>query len=113
MDANNISSLLSGVMSDPEMMSKLQGILSDPDAMKTISTAVSGMGVQNQKPKEEQPLISSNARHNSEAANRAALICALKPYLNEERRDKADKLLSLLNLLSVSGVLGKLKQGDK
>lgn len=108
MDANNISSLLSGVMSNPEMMSKLQGILSNPEAMETISKAASGLGLQNEKPKEEKEAISAGTVNN-EAKNRAALICALKPYLNDERRDKADKLLSLLSLLSVSGTLGNIK----
>lgn len=110
MDANGISSILSGVMSNPEMMSKLQGILSDPQAMQTISKAASGFGLQNDKPKEEpHEYEPPQKQKNSDAQNRAALIAALKPYLNEERRDKADKLLSLLSLLSVSGVLSSLK----
>lgn len=112
MDTANLSSVLSGVMQNPEMMSKLQGILSDPEAMQTISKAASSLGgMSPHEPTEkerERPSLPA-AKNSDEAKNRAALISALKPYLSEERREKADKLLSLLSLLSVSGVLGNLK----
>ncbi|MBR5516180.1 MAG: hypothetical protein IKU52_08260 [Clostridia bacterium] len=113
MDSNNISSLLSGVMSNPDMMNKIQGILSNPEAMQTISKAAQGLSTQhepeNMDNNGEKEINMPVIKHNTDAENRAALICALKPYLSKERRDKADKLLSLLSLLSVSGALGNLK----
>lgn len=102
MDTNNLSNILSGVMSNPEMMSKLQGILSDPAAMNSIKNAVSGISGTLEPQRDEGTAMPVHA-DNDEAKNRARLISALKPYLSEERREKADKLLSLLTLLSVSG----------
>ena len=112
MEGNNLSSLLSGVMSNPEMMGKLQGILSDPEAMNSIKNAISGTTPassekETPKPGASLPLPPSLGQ-SEEAKNRARLIAALKPYLNAERREKADKLLSLLSLLELSGGLGKL-----
>lgn len=113
MDVNNLSSILSGVMSNPEMMGKLQGILSDPEAMNSIRNAMSGMGipqgVQKQDSQAAEPAaLPLPVGQSEEARNRSRLIAALKPYLNDERRDKADKLLSLLSILELSGGLGKL-----
>ena len=114
MDTANLSSLLSGVMGNPEVMGKLQGILSDPEAMNSIRNAVSGIGSAqsntNEAKKDTPPLsLPTLSGQSEEARNRARLISALKPYLNEERRDKAEKLLSLLTLLEVSGSFGNLK----
>lgn len=113
MDTNNLSSILSGVMGNPEMMGKLRGILSDPEAMNSIRNALSGAGIpQGEEKRDNESLkpvsMPLAAGQSEEAKNRARLIAALKPYLNEERRDKADKLLSLLSILELSGGLGKL-----
>ncbi|MBQ4561715.1 MAG: hypothetical protein IJA55_05240 [Clostridia bacterium] len=110
MENNELSSLLSGVMSNPEIMSKLSGILSDPEAMKTISGAVSGAAGE----KEEKQEISALPKipQNEDAKNRARLISALKPYLNADRRDKADKLLGLLSILELTGSANLFKRGD-
>ena len=110
MENNDLSSLLSGVMSNPDIMSKLSGILSDPDAMKSISGAVSGMSDE----KEEKPVPPALPlpKQSEDAKNRARLISALKPYLNEDRRDKADKLLGLLSILELTGSANLFKRGD-
>ena len=108
MEGMDISSLLSGVMSNPEIMAKLSGILNDPEAMKKISAMASG-SQQEQKPSQPSLPISG---HSDEAKNRARLISALKPYLNPERRDKADKLLGLLSILELTGSSNLFGRGD-
>lgn len=110
MENNDLSSLLSGVMSNPEVMSKLSGILSDPEAMKSISAMASG--VQHKEEVKESPHVLPIPGHSDEAKNRARLISALKPYLNPERRDKADKLLGLLSILELTGSANLFGRGD-
>ena len=110
MENNDLSALLSGVMSNPEVMSKLSGILSDPEAMKTISGAVSG-ATKEKDEKNEAPAL-PKIPQNEDARNRARLIPALKPYLNADRRDKADKLLGLLSILELTGSANLFKRGD-
>ncbi len=104
MEQNDISSLLSGLMSNPEVMSKLTGVLSDPEAIKTISGAVSTMAPKEEKKEETHSFPGLN--QSNESRNRHLLITALKPYLNEDRRDKADKLLGLLSILELTGSAG-------
>ena len=111
MENNDLSSLLSGVMSNPEIMSKLSGILSDPEAMKTISGAVSGTAGEKEE-KHENPPPLPKFQQNEDARNRARLISALKPYLNADRRDKADKLLGLLSILELTGSANLFRRGD-
>ena len=112
MDQGNLSSILSGVMSDPDMMNRINGILSDPAAMQTLSGMLSGAGGTDKtqdKDKTDKGVSMPTVTQSSESRNRALLISALKPYLNEDRRDKADKLLGLLTLLDMSGSLGLFK----
>ncbi len=119
MDNNDISSILSGVMSNPEIMSKLSGVLNDPEAMKSISNAVSGIMPQNRQDehrdnngREDRREEQQEHHHgNDEAKNRARLIAALKPYLNPERREKAEKLMGFLTLLELSGSSGLFNIG--
>ncbi len=110
MENNDLSSLLSGVMSNPEIMSKLSGILSDPEAMKALTGTVSGAS--NEKEEKHEPPALPKLHQNEDARNRARLISALKPYLNADRRDKADKLLGLLSILELTGSANMFKRGD-
>ena len=112
MENNDLSSLLSGVMSNPEVMSKLSGILSNPEAMKTISGAVSGASGEKEEKQQEASFALPKMPQNEDAKNRARLISALKPYLNADRRDKADKLLGLLSILELTGSANMFKRGD-
>ena len=91
MDTGDLSSLISGVTSDPEMMKKLMGMVS------TFSQSQ-----ETPKDNSEQKNPAQVSGSSVEASNRRRLISALKPYLNEERRDKADKLLGLLSLLELT-----------
>lgn len=109
MEQNDISNLLSGVMNDPEIISKLSGVLSDPSAMATVTNAVSAMASKNETPQAVKPPVPVQSE---ESKNRTRLISALKPYLNEDRRSKADKLMGLLTLLELSGS-GNLFNGGK
>ena len=108
MENNDLSSILSGVMSNPDIMNRLSGILSDPEMMKNISKAV------NEKKEEEKPTLPTLAlpKQSEETKNRARLISALKPYLNQDRRDKADKLLGLLSILELTGSSNLFRRGD-
>lgn len=108
MENNDLSALLSGVMSNPEIMSKLSGILSDPEAVNSISAMASG--AQRKEEPKAPPL--PIPKQSDDAKNRARLISALKPYLNPERRDKADKLLGLLSILELTGSANLFKRGD-
>lgn len=108
MENTDISALLSGIMSNPEVMGKLSGILSDPEAMKTVSAMASG--TQRKDEPKDPPL--PIPKQSDDAKNRARLISALKPYLNQDRRDKADKLLGLLSILELTGSANLFKRGD-
>lgn len=109
MENNDLSSLLSGVMNNPEIMNKLSGILQNPEAMKAISGAVSS---DSQKEESQSPPSLPKLPQNEDAKNRARLISALKPYLNPDRRDKADKLLGLLSILELTGSANLFGRGD-
>lgn len=106
---DQLSSLLSGLMQNPEMMSKLSGIMSDPEAMKSIQSIAKGMSAAEPQAQSTALSLPNFGVQNENAKNRTRLISALKPYLNEERRDKADKLLGLLSLLELSGSTGLFK----
>ena len=108
MENNDLSAILSGVMSNPEIMSKLSGVLSDPEAMKSISAMASGAQRKEEPVQTPLPI----PKQSDDAKNRARLISALKPYLNPERRDKADKLLGLLSVLELTGSANLFKRGD-
>lgn len=105
MEQTDISALLSGVMNNPEIMGKLSGMLSDPETVGRLKQTLS--------PEEGKSpsLPLSLPVQSDEAKNRARLISALKPYLNEDRRGKADKLLGLLTLLELSGSQNLFKGG--
>lgn len=106
MEQSDLSTMLAGVMSNPEIMSKLQGILSDPEAQKSLSSVI---------PQREQSAPAPSLplpKQSEEARNRARLISALKPYLNEDRRNKADKLMGLLSILELTGSANIFNRGD-
>ncbi len=110
MENNDLSTLLSGVMSNPEIMDKLSGILQNPEALKAISGAAAGATPQ--KEESAPPTSLPKLPQNEDAKNRARLISALKPYLNPDRRDKADKLLGLLSILELTGSANLFGRGD-
>lgn len=101
MENNDLSSIISSVTSDPEMMSKLLGMASSLSASASVPEKTS----ENEEHAEQALAVSGGNHHSS--SNRARLIAALKPYLNDDRREKADKLLSLISLLELT------RQGKK
>lgn len=94
MESNELQGLLSGLFSNPEIMSKLSGVLGDQKAVETLKNAV---------PKDKDSSALPLPKQSEESKNRRRLISALVPYLNEDRRAKADKLLGLLSILELSG----------
>ena len=114
MEANDLSSLVSAVTSNPEMMRRVMGALSSLSA---------GSGEQQAPPENEHrpekqdstlPVGISDQKpdeHNRAALDRKRLLVALKPYLGKERRGKAEMLINVLSLLD-SGLFDMLGKGE-
>ena len=95
------STLISSLLSNPELLSKL------PDLISVVSPLLSGLSLgggnaaassspslQNQA-KPTGAIIQTQSR---EVQNSNALLCALKPYLKKERQDAIDYMIKLSRL---------------
>lgn len=86
----DISSKLNEILNDPQKMSAVMGVVSQitgekpPNEEKTEETATF----------KHPPMISAND-------DKINLIRALKPFLDEKGREKADKLIKILGLYSL------------
>ena len=109
-----------------DISEKLAGILNDPDSMEKVRKMADSLFSEekgNSKPESEEAFdipsldemnaiisIVSKLKADSDDG-RARLINALKPYLSEHRRGKADtaikllKIIELLPLIKDSGIL--------
>ena len=86
--------LLSALSSNPELLSKLPALLS---AAKPVMELFSGVGASKEQPSTQ--VVSTNkegARGDSD--RRAALLCAMKPYLSRERQATIDYVIKLSKL---------------
>ncbi len=95
--------MLSSLLSNPELLAKLPQILS-------IVKPLMGSMSDKQMPTQSSPLQQDNniskptaalpiMTHRSNAADsRAALLCAMKPYLGKERREAVDYIIKLSKL---------------
>jgi len=132
MEANDLSSLVSAVTSNPEMMRRVMGALSslsagnDSSAKQEGQTApapmydkgdtegfpvgLSGDGQEHHHRDSDRntPERNGSDRH---GADRKRLLIALKPYLGKERRNKAEMLINIMSLLD-SGLLDMLGKGE-
>lgn len=102
-----------------DLSEKIRAVLSDPASMAKISAIASSLGVsgsaseapqEQEIPKEAAPAFApSNLLLPSRGSDRnTALLCAIKPFLREEKRDKLD---SLIRALSVAELISGLKKG--
>ena len=102
-----------------DLSEKIRAVLSDPSSMAKISAIASSLGVSSdnaEPPKETEPpkdtvpafapadlLLPSRGNDRN-----TALLCAIKPFLREEKRTKLD---SLIRALSVAELISGLKRG--
>ena len=116
MNANNsdISGVLQRVLGDPDSMQKVLKLVGsfknnnkekvyedeiyDPDD-EEISEEI-GESEEFAGPEDKDSKNRRESKESREAEeNRIKLLCALQPYLNEERRSKADIMIRILKLL--------------
>lgn len=95
MEGNDLTNMISVLSSNPEIMGKISQLAKE---MKTESKENSD---------DSREMIPD--KRTEEQKNRERLISALKPYLNPERRAKADKLLSLIGVIELSKGSGIFK----
>lgn len=112
MEANDLSSVISAITSDPAMMSRVMGALSSLSAGDRNEISEDGY---TDKTAESESAAKASARplpaQKSAVSDRKRLLLALKPYLNQSRREKADMLINVISLLD-SGVLNMLGKGE-
>ena len=110
-------------MAENDIMSTISRLLEDPKALSKIISLMSAMnlGEKNEKTEDipakiiddspiesiepfdaEKAVVSQN---NYQRGKNTELICALKPYLSDRRRQKVDKILSLWQIIQASGII--------
>ena len=97
----DIASVISSITGDPEMMSKLRGAViaarqSESDGEPVSESAEGASSLPDVAPRAGGPSWS--------ASDRKKLLEALRPFLSEERREKADALINVMALLD-SGLI--------
>ena len=111
MNSPDISTLLSGVLSNPEMLSKIMGVASTLSS-SGILEGNSDNKTENQKAEEVHAEhvpehIQKSGKNSEDAEKRRALLYALKPFLGEKRREKIDFILKVLALLDAAESFNK------
>lgn len=86
-----VGGLLSSLTSDPEIIKKL------PDIIASVKPLIDMLSHSQQSPTQAftshaMPALTSQR---GEASERAALLCAMKPYLSTERREAIDYIVKL------------------
>ncbi len=102
-----------------DLSEKIRAVLSDPSSMAKISAIASSLGVSGET--KEVPKEGETSKETAPAFAPAdlllpsrgndrntALLCAIKPFLREEKRYKLD---SLIRALSVAELISGLKRG--
>ena len=115
METNDLSSMISALTSDPAMMSRVMGALStlSQGSQNDIPEPAEQVIAENTEP-EEVPVsavLKPTSAEKSSVSDRKRLLYALKPYLNQNRREKAELLINIMSLLD-SGVLNMLGKGE-
>lgn len=104
---SDLSSMLGKVISNPEAMQTIMKIAGE---LKDAKTEAAEAEEDNPQPaadgSTEQTAVANLHHHHHEGKkrdeeeeNRIRLLVALKPYLNDDRREKADIMIRLLKLL--------------
>lgn len=128
---SDFSSMLTKVMSNPEALQTIMKIAgemrnsqSEEDEVDAeganpadgANPAEAGADEQAQPASANPHLHHGGKKRDDEEENRIRLLVALKPYLNEDRREKADIMIRLLKLLrfddlnELSKLLGDLSK---
>ena len=91
-----------------DLSSKLNGILSDPAAMQQIMSMASGLmgskSPENSLPPDipsvqtELPAFAGRQSPKPEKDDRCELLTALKPFLRESRADRVDMMIRVLQI---------------
>ena len=95
METKDLSGIISALSANPELMGQISQIAKNFG--KTENTEQKTEVIPDKKSEEQR--------------NRERLISALKPYLNPERREKADKLLTFLGVIELgkgSGIFNNI-----
>ena len=95
---NPIGDLVSTALSNPELLAKLPMMIS---AAKPIIEAFSQKGKENDTPSApaiSQDICKSESISKSGYDKRAALLCAMKPYLSVDRQNAIDYIVKLSRL---------------
>ena len=101
-----------------ELLESLLGMLGDNPEEK-IKSALSSLGVGEKEERSEKPtmpsgldpemLLKLGSIFSSSGTDdkRTALLCAIKPFMSEERQPKVDSALKLLKLAKMAEMAGK------
>lgn len=101
--------ILSSLLSNPDLLTKLPTIISAikpvMDILSSTAQAKDSVAVSSQMsdPSTAQPTsptinLQHDDRHKKEADCRAALLCAMKPYLGRDRQNAIDYIIKLSRL---------------
>ncbi len=97
----DISTKLNEILNDPKKMSAVMGIVSQMTGEKG-SNETSGEASDKKSPETEaEPAQAVFANGFSINDDRINLVRALKPFLDEKGREKADKLIKILGLYTL------------
>ena len=117
MSSPDFSSLISGILSNPEMLSGIMNAVSalgslSPKAPENDAAPQNESHVdapQGQLPFESKINAQPTAAKSGSSGDRRALLHALKPFLGEKRGEKIDFILKVLALLDAAEGFNKFK----
>ncbi len=103
---------------DENLSEKIRAVLADPAALSAIASvasSLSGGSAQANVPSEQQSAqVSAPTETPSVPAvsipkrdPRIDLLCAIKPLVNDEKRNRLDSLVQIATVASLLGTLGK------
>lgn len=103
---------------------KISAILSNPEAMASIINIAKGLGLQNNTATDKEndtaqksiidteakeisavPVVSKPNSIEDKTAKSIALLCAIKPFLDNERAERIDKITQIMKILNITGLI--------
>ena len=101
MAENDLGKIVNLIMQNPELIEQIKklGDKGENTAEASTDDTVGGEGVASDT-KEELPASVSTDR-TGERSRRRELLCALKPYVSEERGRAIDSMMSIADILDV------------
>lgn len=121
MNSPDFSSIISGVLGNPEALSKIMGVAANLSASGIFGDSKNESIPADSTPQEDtstknessEPVFFHKGKEDSfqdSAEKRRALLYALKPFLGEKRREKIDFILKVLALLDAADSFNKPKK---